>query len=207
VRISTAVIHLALFDLEAAAEPEFTRWYEGEHVPKMLARPGWRSMRRYRCTDGQPLLSIYELDDDLPVGPQISEAPFRSHRFATRGLRNYEARTWREIHSAGDHIEQPGWLNVVTVEVEAAHAEDFSRWYNEVHVPEILACPGWRANRRYECVDGEPRFLAIYDLEDAERPFNSPEWESAVGWDEHVENIRGFHGFRVYRLMFDSGSQ
>lgn len=180
------------------------RWYEGEHVPSMLARQGWRRMRRYVCTDGQPLLSIYELDDDLPPRPHISEAPFRSDRFAARGIRSYHARTWREIHSAGDHIEQAEWLNVVTVDVEATHAEDFSRWYNEVHVPEILACPGWRANRRYECVDGEPRFLAIYELEDAERPFNSPEWESAVGWDEHVDHIRGFHGFRVYRLTFDS---
>jgi hypothetical protein len=36
------------------------------------------------------------------------------------------------------------------------------------------------------------------------RPFNSPEWEAAVGWDEHVDHIRGFHGFRVYRLIFDS---
>ena len=73
--------------------------------------------------------------------------------------------------------------------------------------PEILACPGWHANRRYECLDGEPRFLAVYDLEDAERPFNSPEWAAAVGWDDHVDHIRGFHGFRVYELIFDSGSR
>jgi hypothetical protein len=199
------VIHLALFDLEAGAEDEFTRWYEGEHAPRMLARPGWRRMRRYRCTDGHPLLSLYDLDDDLPVAPHISEAPFRTaDKFAARGIRNYHARTFREIHAAGDHMERPEWLNVVSVDIEPAYADEFNRWYNEVHVPEILACPGWHANRRYECVDGEPRFLAIYDLEDAERPFNSPEWEAAVGWDDHVDHIRGFHGFRVYRLTFDS---
>ena len=70
--------------------------------------------------------------------------------------------------------QRPEWLNVVTVDIEDAHAGEFNRWYNEVHVPEILGCPGWIANRRYECVDGEPRFLAIYDLEDDERRSTAP---------------------------------
>jgi hypothetical protein len=198
------VIHLARFELEAAREAEFGDWYETEHAPAMLARPGWRRLRRYLCTDGRPHLSLYDLDDDVALTPSVSEAPFRADRFAARGIRDYHARTWREIHAAGRHQRRPEWLNVVTVDIEDAHAGAFDRWYNEVHVPEILGCPGWISNRRYECVDGEPRFLAIYDLEDDERPFNSPEWEAAVGWDEHVDHIRGFHGFRVYRLIFDS---
>jgi hypothetical protein len=198
------MIHLAAFDLEADAEEEFTRWYEAKHIPRMLARPGWRRVSRYRCTDGYPLLSLYELDDDVPLLPPISEAPFRSGQFAARGIRNYKARTWREIHAAGAHMERPEWINVVSVDIEPTHAEEFSRWYNEVHVPEILACPGWRANRRYECLDGEPRYLAIYDLEDSVRPFSSPQWSAAVGWDEHAQYIRGFHGFRVYQLILNS---
>jgi hypothetical protein len=198
------MIHLAIYTVEYDREDEFGSWYETEHAPSMLGRPGWTRLRRYRCSDGQPLISLYDLDDDTPTEPLISAAPFRSNRFAARGVRDYHARTWRQIHSAGDHLTRPEWLNVVTVDIDDAYAATFNRWYNEVHVPEILGCPGWIANRRYECVDGEPRFLAIYDLEDDERPFNSPEWETAVGWDEHVDHIRGFHGFRVYRLIFDS---
>jgi hypothetical protein len=196
------MIHLAIFDLEPAVEGEFLRWYEGDHVPAVLRRPGWRRARAYRCTDGQPLVSIYDVDDDVPTEPPLSEAPFRNERFAARGIRNYHARTWRELRSAGDHQARPEWINVVTVDIEAAHAAAFDRWYNDVHVPEILACPGWLANHRYECVDGEPRFLAVYDLGDDTLPFGTAEWRSAVGWDEHVDHIRGFHGFRVYRLMF-----
>jgi hypothetical protein len=192
-----------MYDLEPARAREFGRWYEAEHAPKMLERRGWRRMWRYRCTDGQPYVSIYELDDQISIVDHISEAPFRSDRFEARGLRNYHARTWAEIHAAGDRVEPREWLNVVTVDIEDDYADAFNRWYNEVHVPEILGCPGWIANRRYECVDGEPRFLALYDLEDDTRPFNSPEWEAAVGWDEHVDHIRGFHGFRVYRLIFE----
>jgi hypothetical protein len=192
-----------MYDLEQERLADFGHWYETKHVPLMLERRGWRRMRRYQCKDGQPFVSLYELDDDVPVDLPISEAPFRSGRFAARGLRNYVARTWREIHAAGEFDPHTQWLNIVTVDIEEAHAEALNRWYNEVHVPEILGCPGWLANRRYECVDGEPRFLAIYDLEDDERPFATPEWNAAVGWDEHVDYIRGFHGFRVYRLIFE----
>jgi hypothetical protein len=199
------VIHLAVYDLERELDAEFGSWYEGEHVPRVLERPGWQRLRRYRCTDGYPLVSLYDLGDDVPLLPPISEAPFRSGPFAARGIRSYHGRTWREIHAVGE-MECPTWLNVVTVDIETSYADAFSRWYNEVHFPEILACPGWQAGRRYECLDGEPRFLAMYELEDAVRPFGSDEWGSVVGWDEHAEHIRGFHGFRVYRLIFDSES-
>lgn len=199
------MIHLANFDLVANVGDEFSHWYETEHVPRMLARPGWQRMRRYRCTDGSPFLSLYELEDGVPLEPRVSEAPFRDGPFKAQGIRNYHARSWREIHAAGQPVERPEWINVVTVDIDPPHAEDFNRWYNDVHVPEILSCPGWRAARRYECLDGEPRFLAIYDLEDDVRPFGSEQWASAVGWDDFVQHIRGFHGFRVYRLTFDSG--
>jgi hypothetical protein len=198
------MIHLAMFDLEPERNAEFGEWYEDEHLARMLEREGWERVRRYQCTDGQPFVSLYDLADDVATEPPVSEAPFRSDRFAARGIRNYHARTWREIHSAGEHRSAPEWLNIVSVDIEDSHADAFNRWYNEIHVPEILGCPGWLANSRYECVDGEPRFLAIYELSDPARPFNSPEWDAAVGWDEHADHIRGFHGFRVYRLIFDS---
>lgn len=197
------MIHLALFDLDAELEPAFTRWYERDHVPRMLAQSGWKRMARYRCTDGHPLISLYELDEGVPLHPFISEAPFRSGAFAARGVRNYHARTWRRIQVAGTPAWSAAWVNVITVDIDTAHADLFDRWYRDVHVPEILACPGWRAAQRFECVDGDPRFLAIYDLDDPETPFTSDEWDSAVGWDEHVDHIRGFHGFRVYERIFD----
>jgi hypothetical protein len=203
-RMMNAMIHLAMYELEAGREAEFGAWYESEHVPRFLGRPGWRRLRRYVCTDGRPHVSLYDLDATAVASSPLSEAPFRSDRFAARGIRDYHARTWRQIHSAGRHQERPEWLNIVTVDIDDEHADEFSRWYNDVHVPEILGCPGWLANRRYESIDGDPRFLAIYDLEDDARPFDSPEWNAAVGWDEHVDRIRGFHGFRVYRLTFDS---
>ena len=185
-------------------EEAFNEWFVHEHLPRVLARPGWLGARCFECLHGEPrLLTIYELDPGL-AGKQISAAPFHTGIAERRGIRDYHARTYRQIHESGKHLVQPALINVVTVDIDAEHARSFNRWYNEVHFPEILACPGWRGGRRFECIDGEPRFLAIYDLEDPTRPFSTPEYEAAVGWDEHVNHIRGYHGFRVYRLIHDS---
>jgi hypothetical protein len=43
--------------------------------------------------------------------------------------------------------------------------------------------------------------MAMYGLEDPDRPFASDEYEAVVGWDEHVDHIRGYHGFRIYQLI------
>jgi hypothetical protein len=200
-----SLVHLAGFDLEVE-EGAFDSWYEGEHLPAVLSRPGWRGARRFMCLNGEPrFLTLFDLGEDALVpGRRVSEGLLAAAVVERRGIRDYHARTYRLIHEAGEHRGRPDLVNVITVDIDDQHAESFSRWYNEVHFPEILACPGWRAGRRYECVDGEPRFLAVYDLDDEKTPFSSPEFAAAVGWDEHVAGIRGYHGFRIYRLIYDS---
>lgn len=48
---------------------------------------------------------------------------------------------------------------------------EYNDWYNNVHLPELLAVPGFRSARRYRLVDDaasesdQPRCIAIYDLE------------------------------------------
>lgn len=201
------MIHLALFELEPQLEDAFLDWFESEHAPSVLARPGWQNLSQYRCLDGQPFLSLYQVDDDLTLDPPPSAAPFRRGPFTARGVRNYQARTWRQIHAAGSASGTAAWINAVTVEIDEGDLVEFNRWYNDIHVPEVLACPGWRSNRRFECVDGEPSVLAIYELDDPDLAFGSREWEAVVGWDEHLEFIRGFHGFRVYARMFEAHSR
>ena len=46
----------------------------------------------------------------------------------------------------------PNCLLVVTAEVDAEVEADWSRWYDEVHLPDALACPGVLAGRRYASV-------------------------------------------------------
>lgn len=56
-------------------------------------------------------------------------------------------------------------LLLVMVDVPADKEEDFNRWYNEEHLPELLAIPGVLNAARYEAVRNGPKHLACYELE------------------------------------------
>lgn len=43
--------------------------------------------------------------------------------------------------------------------------EEFNAWYDTEHLPERLAVPGVETALRFVCLDGHPRYLAMYDLE------------------------------------------
>jgi hypothetical protein len=43
--------------------------------------------------------------------------------------------------------------------------EEFNAWYDTEHLPERLSVPGVETALRFVCLDGHPRYLAMYDLE------------------------------------------
>jgi hypothetical protein len=63
-------------------------------------------------------------------------------------------------------------LLLVMMEPEEGYADELNAWYDEEHLPERLSCPGFVAARRFELLEsspeGQPRYLALYDLESAE---------------------------------------
>jgi hypothetical protein len=56
-------------------------------------------------------------------------------------------------------------LLLVWVDVPADKEEEFNRWYNEEHIPELLSIPGVLNAARYEAVKSGPKHLACYELE------------------------------------------
>ena len=202
------LIHVATVDVQKGYGSDFDRWYNEIHVPELLDCPGWLTARRFECTDGQPrFLAIYELEDeDLAFGSEQYAEAFGWDEFATR-IRNSHGRNYRLTHYAegldtsvrvaarGDHA----LIHLATVDVQKGYGTAFDRWYNEIHVPELLDCPGWLTARRFECTDGQPRFLAIYELEDEDLAFGSEQYAEAFGWDEFATRIRNSYG-RNYRL-------
>ena len=66
--------------------------------------------------------------------------------------------------------------------------DEFNHWYNEEHLPELLAVPGVLSAARYEAVSSGPKHLACYELEssavvDSDAFKNRPatEWAQRVG--------------------------
>ena len=70
----------------------------------------------------------------------------------------------------GGHLTQPigGTVLVVTMEVDPADEAEFNRWYNEQHLPERMAIPGYVSARRFKLVEGDGAltYLCLWELED-----------------------------------------
>lgn len=64
-------------------------------------------------------------------------------------------------------INKNGLLLFMT-DIEAAHEAEFHRWYEEEHLAERMAIPGFISARRFEAIEGSPKYLALYDLETAD---------------------------------------
>jgi hypothetical protein len=55
-------------------------------------------------------------------------------------------------------------LLMVSMEPPAALEDEFNDWYDTEHVPQRLALPGFVSGSRWVCIDGWPRWMALYDL-------------------------------------------
>lgn len=75
-----------------------------------------------------------------------------------------------------------GIMVVESEPVDPDAEDEYDRWYREVHIPELLAVPGFAGARRYrirrDLGQGEspkPRFLTVYELEadDLAAPFTA----------------------------------
>jgi hypothetical protein len=54
---------------------------------------------------------------------------------------------------------------VVEIEVEPDYEADFNQWYDNEHVPELVALPGFVSAQRYRLLSDSCTYLALYELE------------------------------------------
>ncbi len=97
---------------------------------------------------------------------------------------------------------------MVDVEVDGCDVGEFNEWYEKVHVPEVLACPGFLSARRGRSNDGRQRFLAVYELEGA-WAMETDELASVRGWKQFepfVEARTGLFGPLSERIKQPSES-
>src|SRR5215211_4060028 len=88
-------------------------------------------------------------------------------------------------------MTQPGLLLMMT-DIDPAHEEDFNRWYEEEHLAERMAIPGFINARRFTALEGGPKYLALYDLESPEVLQSAP-YRHIIGpgksaWTKRMES-------------------
>ena len=96
----------------------------------------------------------------------------------------------------------PSCLLIVTAEVDAEVEAEWNRWYDEVHLPDALACPGVLRGRRYAAVGdisesdrGRSRrtaarlYTTVYELASPDA-VATPEFAAMRGWGKFAPHVR-----------------
>jgi hypothetical protein len=96
----------------------------------------------------------------------------------------------------------PRCLLIVTAEVDAEVETDWNHWYDTVHLPDALACPGVLRGRRYVQSGEASRsdrgsssrtaakvYTTVYELAGPEAA-TTPEFQKMRGWYQFAPHVR-----------------
>jgi hypothetical protein len=97
--------------------------------------------------------------------------------------RNYLLNGYRQIFPVKTNpientVGPAPFLQMGRIDIAAAMEEEFNDWYNTAYIPGYLRVPGCIRARRYLAVEGLPKYLTVYEFENAGVP-DTPEWDRA----------------------------
>ena len=82
------------------------------------------------------------------------------------------------------------WLYVVEADVDPAIEAPWNRWYDDVHVPEMLGCPGWEWCERFVPDSASHQsYLTLYGL-NGPGALETPEFAARRGWGDFGSRLR-----------------
>ena len=93
------------------------------------------------------------------------------------------------------------YLLIVTAEIDADVEDAWNEWYDKVHLPAALACPGVMSGTRYvsqgeaskidhggRTTGSEKIYTTIYQIEGMDT-IQTPEFQAMRGWYQFSESI------------------
>jgi hypothetical protein len=96
----------------------------------------------------------------------------------------------------------PPCVLIVTAEIDPAMEDEWNAWYDDVHLPDALACPGVLGGQRYVSMgdasvttlgekskSGARTYTTIYELSGPEA-LETPEFKAMRGWYQFAVGIK-----------------
>ncbi len=198
-------------DIDPEFETEFNRWYDEEHLPRMLAISGFLNAGRYEAVKGGPkYLAIYELEDHNVLrssayldSQKYQPSATRQKSGTSRIGRNFLRNAYRQIFPVHTNpieqtVEMAPVLQMGRIDVSSVVEEEFNDWYNTVYIPGYLTVPGCINARRYVAVEGQPKYLTLYEFEHVGVP-ESEAWNRTRDSNPWTRRVRPY-------LRHDEGS-
>jgi hypothetical protein len=171
-------------------EADFERWYDGQHVPDVRRVPGVLTAQRFRLSDvqhkqppfPQKYFAFYDVEtDDLEefsneilrrVG--TSDMPMTDSLAPgfTRFLLDEVTDRVVVDPERVDAVPNNKHLMCVMTVPAPGKEDEFERWYNEQHFPDLLHLPGLVSAQRYRLSSYQHKappfpqtYFAIYELD------------------------------------------
>jgi hypothetical protein len=198
-------------DVDPQHEAEFNRWYNEEHIKHLLGVPGFLSGGRYVALKGGPkYLAMYELEDpnvlrtaDFLDAVRYKPSPWRAKASGGHVGRNYLLNAYRQIYPARTNpieatMGMSKYLQMGRMDIPSHMDEEFNAWYNTVYIPGYLTVPGVIRARRFVVVEGQPKYLTVYE-------FENPKVPESDAWNKVRDTNPWTHRIRPY-MRLDEGS-
>ena len=160
-------------------EEEFRDWYETEHIPARMGIDGFAQAVRYELTEGESdptrFLACHFLDDmaalQTPAYVELKEHPSAQTARMLENVSGFTRYICDELSDTGDPGEAAEVLYVVAFAVPDEARSQFDGWYEDEHVPLLMAnVDGWLRVRRYRVrpgFAGPPwTHIALHELRD-----------------------------------------
>jgi hypothetical protein len=153
---------------------------------------------------------MYELEETsvLRTAAFLDEVRFRpsARRQQISGGhvgRNYLLNGYRQIFPARTNpvelsMGPSPYLQMGRMDIPAHMEEEWNDWYNWVYVPDYLTVPGVICARRFMAVEGQPKYLTVYEFERPDVP-DSEAWNRVRDANPWTRRVR-------HHMRLDAGS-
>jgi hypothetical protein len=163
-------------------EDEFNDWYDNVHLRDVVNIPGFRAAQRYKRQVlmfgdvSHRYLAIYEMDCDGPKAAAEAVQALLDTPMELSSALDADGVACGVFEACGPRVSAPaegptgGFRMVALADAVEGREDEFSHWYETVHMPEITGVAGFPWAERYrlhKALGGEFKcnYLSIYGME------------------------------------------
>jgi len=206
---------------DPSKEAEFNAWYNHMHVPDVTAPGIFRHALRFVNTDPSApagkYVATYETtwEDVSKAMPAHREASVQLRERGDRGtpyIQVVRSGVFKRLGGEFCAARRPtrGILLVLSNCTDPTREAEFHRWYEDIHVADILETGAFHAAYRYESLDPQAtqaRYLALYETEQSD-PAKAREalgkaradWEKRGRLSDAIEVVASLTARRLWPL-------
>ena len=202
---------LVMMEPPEEMEEEFNEWYDTEHIPERKAVPGIFSAERFVAFEGSPrYLALYDLESVEVLQSESYKKIGIDHlspwsKRIIRSVRGFKRNIYQQTFPGTAQIpEKADALALWAYDIEANKEDELNRWYNTDCFFQLKKMEGFIDVRRFICVEGSPKHLALLNFKDV-RCFENEAYRKVLLFGETIPFKKYLNGtiHKVYKKYIE----